>query len=131
MLIGLYYGFHIFSSCILLLESLKQLPLILATLTHGTYRNRFRFLSIPSIQDIIFHFSKKNFLDCMGTKRTRDFLKWLDAQDLYIHYFNINNLYYAIVELFDSVTDQRELTELDFNYFNMKSILYETILIMF
>lgn len=73
------------------------------------------------------HFSKKNFLDCMGEKRTRDFFRWLDAQDLYIHYFNINNLYYAIVELFDSITDPRELTELDFDYFGMKSILYETL----
>ena len=29
------------------------------------------------------HFSKKNFLDCMGEKRTRDFLRWLDAGSLY------------------------------------------------
>lgn len=60
-------------------------------------------------------------------KRMLDFLRWLDEQNVFIHYFNVNNLYYAIVEILDSITTPAELDEFGFEYFDMKGVLFETL----
>ena len=70
-------------------------------------------------------FSKGNFLECMGKKRIGYLLQWINEQDLFIHYTHVNNLYYAIVEIIDSIMSPEEIAEMGFNYFSIKNTFYE------
>ncbi|MCI8545039.1 MAG: hypothetical protein HFH09_02275 [Bacilli bacterium] len=78
-----------------------------------------------SIKEIKFkHISKaKSFLDCLKEDNISIFLKWLYNSDLYIHYSNINNLYFAIVDIIDSII---EPTYIPFSH-QMKNELYKLV----
>jgi hypothetical protein len=39
----------------------------------------------------------------MGSKRTTTFLKWLNESPLFIHYASLNNVYFALVDIIDSL----------------------------
>jgi len=69
-------------------------------------------------------FSENSFLDCMKKKRLTTLFQWIDENNLFIHYSHVNNLYYALVEIIDSITDPSEIEEYDFNYFSIKSTFY-------
>lgn len=63
-----------------------------------------------------------SFLECLANKKIRIFLEWLNDSDLYIHYSNINNFYYALVDIIDSIFD-----DIPYNYYlaeAMKDELY-------
>ena len=47
------------------------------------------------------------FLECLNSNKVICFLEWLIDSDLYVHCFNVNNLYYAIVDIVDSINDER------------------------
>lgn len=60
------------------------------------------------------------FLECLSSDKVTYFLEWLLDSDLYIHCFNVNNLYYAIVDIVDSIDDESFIP-----YYNgMKDALY-------
>lgn len=44
-----------------------------------------------------------DFVSFMGSKRTTDFLNWLNKSGLYIHYSALNNLFYSLVDIVDSL----------------------------
>ena len=70
------------------------------------------------------HISRaKTFLECLNEDKVLRFLQWLDDSDLYIHYSNVNNLYYAIVDIVDSI---EEPGYIPFN-FQMKNELYKLV----
>lgn len=46
---------------------------------------------------------KNNFLEFMGTNRVSIYVDWLYNSGLYIHYATINNLYYGLVDMVDSL----------------------------
>jgi hypothetical protein len=48
-------------------------------------------------------FRGKGFLDIMGSKRTNTFLNWLNDSPLFIHYASLNNVYFALVDIIDSL----------------------------
>lgn len=50
----------------------------------------------------LFH-NSKDFLSFMGSKRATGFLEWLSKSGLYIHYSALNNLYYSLVDIVDSL----------------------------
>lgn len=50
----------------------------------------------------LFH-NSKDFQSFMGSKRTTGFLEWLSKSGLYIHYSALNNLYYSLVDIVDSL----------------------------
>ena len=50
----------------------------------------------------LFH-NSKSFLNFMDSNRATAFLKWLDSSDLYIHYCTLNNLYYSLADIVDSL----------------------------
>lgn len=58
-----------------------------------------------SVNEIKFkHISKgKHFLEILEDDKVYQFLHWLDDSDLFIHYSNVNNLYFAIVDIVDSI----------------------------
>ncbi len=70
-------------------------------------------------------FSAGNFLDCMKNKRVTSMLEWIDANNLYIHYSHINNLYYTLVEIIDSITTIEEIEEYGFDYFSIKNTFHK------
>jgi len=52
------------------------------------------------------HISKgKDFLGCLSEPKVKLFLQWLYQSDLYVHYSNINNLYFAVVDIIDSIDE--------------------------
>ena len=44
-----------------------------------------------------------DFLSFMNSQRASDFLAWLENSGLYIHYSTLNNLYYSLVDIVDSL----------------------------
>lgn len=70
-------------------------------------------------------FSKGNFLTIMQQNRTESLLKWIEDNDLLIHCKYVNNLYYALVEIIDSVTSAQEIEEYGFDYFGVKNQFYK------
>lgn len=80
----------------------------------------------PNVNEIKFnkHFSKGEFLECVKVKRLFEILSWVNASPLYIHYLHVNNLYYTLVEIFDSVVKLDEIEEFGYDYFGLKSIFY-------
>ena len=60
----------------------------------------------------------------MKEKRLLETLSWIDKSPFYIHYTNVNNLFYTLVEIFDSIVKPDEISEFGYNYFKMKSVFY-------
>lgn len=60
-----------------------------------------------SVKELKFkHISKsKDFLGCMSEPKVILLLQWLYQSNLYVHYSNINNLYFAIVDIIDTIEE--------------------------
>ncbi|MBU3102923.1 DUF3800 domain-containing protein [Clostridium gasigenes] len=73
------------------------------------------------------HISKKsNYIEYISSNKLNIFLKWIDSNEILLHYSNMNNLYFAIVDIVDSVIDERISYDIGFvNY--LKNILYKYI----
>lgn len=69
-------------------------------------------------------YAKGDFLQCVKEKRLFETLSWIDKSPFYIHYTNVNNLFYTLVEIFDSIVILDEISEFGYDYFKMKSVFY-------
>lgn len=69
-------------------------------------------------------YAKGNFLQCVKERRLFETLSWIDKSPFYIHYTNVNNLFYTLVEIFDSIVKPDEISEFGYDYFKMKSVFY-------
>ena len=69
-------------------------------------------------------YANGDFLQCVKEKRLLETLSWIDKSPFYIHYTNVNNLFYTLVEIFDSIVKPDEISEFGYNYFKMKSVFY-------
>ena len=69
-------------------------------------------------------YAKGDFLQCINGKRLFETLSWIDKSSFYIHYTNVNNLFYTLVEIFDFIVKPDEISEFGYDYFKMKSIFY-------
>lgn len=47
----------------------------------------------------------KDFLGCLAEPKIKVFLDWLYSSDLYVHFSNINNLYFAVVDIIDTMEE--------------------------
>jgi len=71
------------------------------------------------------HISKsRDFLGCLSERKVQLFLQWLYGSDLYVHCSNTNNLYFAIVDVVDSID---ELIPQPFLIAQMKNELYKIV----
>lgn len=69
--------------------------------------------------------AKGEFLDIISNERIFKFLNWIEDQDLLIHYFHLDPLYWSVVDIIDSVLLHKpELTQ---HVFRLKADLYEVI----
>ncbi len=50
----------------------------------------------------VYH-NSKDFSNFIGSYRATAFLKWLNDNNIYIHYLTLNNLYYSLVDIVDSL----------------------------
>lgn len=69
-------------------------------------------------------YAKGDFLQCLKERRLFETLSWIDKSPFYIHYTNVNNLFYTLVEIFDSIVKLDEISEFGYDYFKMKSVFY-------
>ena len=69
-------------------------------------------------------YAKGDFLQCVKERRLFETLSWIDKSPFYIHYTNVNNLFYTLVEIFDSIVKPDEVSEFGYDYFKMKSVFY-------
>lgn len=65
----------------------------------------------------------KDFDALMQNKRTTDFLQWLEESGLYVHYSALNNLYYSLVDIVDSLWEL--FPQCIPYFFKIKSALYD------
>lgn len=63
----------------------------------------------------------KDFLGCLAEPKVKLFLDWLYSSNLYVHYSNVNNLYWAIVDIVDTI---EEPAYIPFS-FELKNSLYK------
>lgn len=73
----------------------------------------------------LFH-NSANFLSFMESDRLTHFIKWLDESGLYIHYSTMNNLYYSLVDIIDSLYETHPLCAVYFS--EIKSAFYDFVL---
>ncbi len=60
------------------------------------------------------HIAKGTFLDMLKSKKLSTVLRWLSENGFYIHYFNLNLIYWSIIDIVDSI-----ITELNNPFFLM------------
>jgi len=63
----------------------------------------------------------KDFLGCLAEPKVKLFLQWLYSSDLYVHFSNVNNLYWAIVDIVDTVEEPVYIPFM----FDLKNSLYK------
>ena len=78
-----------------------------------------------NIKEIKFkHIAKGNFLDCLRSDKLKLYLDFIKGSNLYVHYSNINILYWSIVDIVDSVfADYEKIDPTLVNY--IKNELYK------
>lgn len=70
----------------------------------------------------------KTFLECVKSPKLQLLLKWILESDVYIHFMTMNNLYFGIVDIVDSLTADTKFSALPQDYINlMKNSLYKYI----
>lgn len=68
----------------------------------------------------------KDFWKGLNRKSLSEFLEWLYDSDLYIHYVTLNNLYYSLVDIVDSLwVEQPEFCFSEEWVYTLKSTLYK------
>lgn len=69
-------------------------------------------------------FKGKDFLQCVGMKQVTALTELFSDYDLYIHYSHVNNFFYTIVEILDSIVEPEEIYAAGFDYFMLKATFY-------
>lgn len=70
--------------------------------------------------------NSKDFQSFIGSKRATGFLEWLSKSGLYIHYSALNNLYYSLVDIVDSLWETHP--QCTMYMWEIKSALYDFVI---
>lgn len=69
-----------------------------------------------------------SFLECVNSQKLQTLLEWIIENKIYIHFMAMNNLYYGVVNIVDSLIAYTELSGLPWEYItHMKNALYKYI----
>tara|TARA_R110000765_G_scaffold334281_1_gene424694 strand:+ start:21201 stop:22253 length:1053 start_codon:yes stop_codon:yes gene_type:complete len=71
------------------------------------------------------HIAKGSFLDMLKSDRLHTILNWLNEQDFYLHYFNLNIIYWSIVDVIDSIIGELSNPFYVMHHMQLKSDFYE------
>lgn len=69
------------------------------------------------------YIAKGDFLSCIKSKKLEIFLNWVISNDLFLHYSNLNVLYWSAIDILESMIPE-ELFQI---HMELKTILYEFI----
>ena len=73
-----------------------------------------------------------DFMAFMGSRRASTYIDWLYNSGLYVHYATINNLYYALVDMVDSLWESQPQFAFGFEWvIQLKSALYRLVSFVF
>lgn len=69
-----------------------------------------------------------SFLECVNSRKLQTLLEWIIENKIYIHFMAMNNLYFGVVDIVDSLIADTELSGLPWEYItHMKNALYKYI----
>lgn len=69
-----------------------------------------------------------SFLECVNSPKLQTLLEWIMENKIYIHFMAMNNLYFGVVDIVDSLIADSDLSGLSWNYITlMKNVLYKYI----
>ncbi|WP_042166795.1 hypothetical protein [Paenibacillus gorillae] len=73
-----------------------------------------------TITDVKFkHIASGDFPDVLKSRKINQVLKWIDSKNLYLHYSNLNPLYFSIVDIIDSaIVGSETIGAFDFTFAN-------------
>ena len=83
----------------------------------------------PSQKELKFkhlYHNSSDFISFMESDRLTKFIKWLDESGLYIHYSTMNNLFYSLVDIIDSLYETHPMCAIYFS--EIKSAFYDFVL---
>ncbi len=73
------------------------------------------------------HIAKGSFLDMLKSKKLYAVLNWLSENGFYIHYFNLNLIYWSIVDIVDSIIGELNHPFYIMYHMQIKSDFYELV----
>lgn len=68
-----------------------------------------------------------SYLGVLNSKRIRKLLEWLVANGIFIHYTNLNVIYWSLVDIIDSVLDEPDLHQYIPYIMHIKGELYDLV----
>ena len=71
------------------------------------------------------HIAKGNFLDMLKSDKLFIILSWLIENKFYIHYFNLNVIYWSVIDIVDSIIGELNHPFYIMNHISLKSDFYE------
>ncbi len=71
------------------------------------------------------HIAKGSFLDMLKSKKLCAILVWLNENNFYIHYFNLNLVYWSILDIVDSIMSEADNPFYLMYHMQIKSDFYE------
>lgn len=74
------------------------------------------------------HVAKGSFLEMLKSEKLRCVLEWLPKNGFFIHYFNLNVIYWSIVDIVDSIVGEAPHPFYVMNHMAIKSDLYELVI---
>lgn len=73
------------------------------------------------------HIGKGAFLDFVNERKVKAFLSWLNNEDIYVHYFNLNSVYWSVVDIIDSIIEKKPHQFYFMHHMSIKSDLYNLV----
>lgn len=74
------------------------------------------------------HIAKGSFLDMLKSKKLLAILTWLNEQSFYLHHFNLNIIYWSIVDILDSIIGELSQPFYVMHHMQLKSDFYELVM---
>tara|TARA_R110000765_G_scaffold425778_1_gene539569 strand:+ start:3657 stop:4769 length:1113 start_codon:yes stop_codon:yes gene_type:complete len=73
------------------------------------------------------HVAKGSFIDMLKSRKLNQILDWLSVNGFYIHYFNLNIVYWSVIDIIDSIISEAENSTFIINHLQLKGDFYEVI----
>ena len=95
--------------------------------TNSDYSDLFQNLNLQkSARELkLKHIAKGNFLDMLKSDKLFIILSWLIENKFYIHYFNLNIIYWSVIDIIDSIIGELHHPFYIMNHMSLKSDFYE------
>ena len=71
------------------------------------------------------HIAKGNFLDMLQSDKLYRILEWLKINEFYLHYFNLNIIYWSVIDIIDSIISELHHPFYMMQHMSLKSDFYE------